>query len=134
MSGTETRHFHIGDILSVTTGRLVSPRLMGGIYDILNYMTGDDLYTHQLPRAMRECKPALLAQHPHLAWAKLGEITPENHAARLAELAATYGETLPVTPLAGGAHERRDPVEELADMLPDTPIIAVTGHQNGGKR
>lgn len=53
------REFHIGDILSITTERLVSPRLIEGVYDILNYMTGDNLMTHQLPRASRHCAPYL---------------------------------------------------------------------------
>ena len=57
-----SRDFHIGDILSVTTGRLVSPRRMDGVYDILNFMTGDNLFTHQLPRAARECAGPLAAQ------------------------------------------------------------------------
>jgi len=32
--------FHISDVLSITTGRLVSSRKMEGIYKILNHMTG----------------------------------------------------------------------------------------------
>lgn len=59
--------FHISDVLSITTGRLVSTRHMQGVYEILNYMTGENLYTHQLPRASRECAPAILAAHPDLA-------------------------------------------------------------------
>ena len=59
--------FHIGDVLSITTGKMVSPTGMDGIYKILNFMTGEDLYTHQLPRAMRVCAPHLLQQHPQLA-------------------------------------------------------------------
>jgi hypothetical protein len=58
--------FHISDILSVTTGLLVSSRHMEGIYDILNFLTGDNLFTHQLPRAMDECKPWLRTQFPEL--------------------------------------------------------------------
>jgi hypothetical protein len=53
------KQFHFSDILSVTTGRLVSTRHMDGIYDILNFLTEDNLYTHQLPRAMKECEPWL---------------------------------------------------------------------------
>lgn len=46
-----TKTFHLGDILTITTGRLVSPRHMEGVYDILNWMTGEDLLvTHQIPR------------------------------------------------------------------------------------
>jgi hypothetical protein len=45
------RTFDLGDVLSITTGRLVSQRGMDGIYDVLNFMTGDDLMTHQLPKS-----------------------------------------------------------------------------------
>jgi hypothetical protein len=63
----QTKRYHLGDILSITTGRLVSPRHMDGVYDILNFMTGDDLYTHQLPRAADECRPYLAKQFPQLS-------------------------------------------------------------------
>jgi hypothetical protein len=60
------RLFHISDVLSITTGRLVSSRHMEGIYDILNFLTGDELLTHQLPRAAKECEPWLKTQFPQL--------------------------------------------------------------------
>lgn len=60
------KKFHISDVLSVTTGRLVSTRHIDGIYDILNFLTGDKLFTHALPRASGECKPWLKAQFPQL--------------------------------------------------------------------
>ena len=48
---SESKRFHISDILSITTGRLVATRHVEGIYDILGFMTGEELFTHQLPRA-----------------------------------------------------------------------------------
>jgi len=60
------KRFHISDVLSVTTGRLVSYRHMDGVYAILNFLTGDNLFTHQLPRAMDECRPWLRTQFPKL--------------------------------------------------------------------
>lgn len=62
----KTKKFHLGDILSITTGILFSPRGVEGVYDILGFMTGNDLYTHQLPRASDECLPHLKYQHPEL--------------------------------------------------------------------
>lgn len=59
-----TKNFHIGDILSITTDFLVSPRGMDGIYDILNFITNDNLFTHQLPRVAKECRPFLLGKYP----------------------------------------------------------------------
>lgn len=57
-----SRRFHVGDILSITTGRLTSPRGMDGIYDILGYMTDDSPFTTQLGRFAEECKPYLEQQ------------------------------------------------------------------------
>lgn len=119
------RRFHIGDILSVTTGYLVSPSGMSGVYEILNYMTGDDLFTHQLPRAAEACRGPLLTQHPQLSEADCAGIDTYNHADRLAALVAQFGETLPVAPLSGGDYEPRDPITELAEMTA-APIILVT--------
>jgi hypothetical protein len=127
-----TKTFHLGDILSVTTERLVSPRHIAGVYDILNWMTGDNLFTHQLPRACGECKSPLLAQHPDLA----AIVPPEDFGAGkdsakdavdrwLAEQVAIYGETREVTPLVAGEHTRIDPLAEMRIIRPDAEIIAV---------
>lgn len=39
------KDFHISDLLSITTGRLVSKSGMDGIFNILNYMENDNLST-----------------------------------------------------------------------------------------
>lgn len=120
------REFHLGDILSVTTGLLVSPSHIGGVYDILNWMTGDNLFTHQLPRAAEECKPELLRQHPDLAKVVTRELHGEAEvAAWLTEQVAIYGEYLEVTPLAPEDHTRIGPLTELQMMRPGMPIVAI---------
>lgn len=119
--------FALGDILSITTGRLVSRDHMSGVHRILDFMTGDQLFTHALIRASQECKPALLAQHPQLADIEVPEnlVTAEQVYAWLSTQEVTYGETLPVEPLADGDHTVIDPIAELKMMCPDKPIIAV---------
>jgi len=125
---TDTKTFHIGDILSVTTGLLVSPRHIGGVYDILNWMTGDNLFTHQLPRAMDECAPSLRAQHPDLAAivppADFGD-SREAVEAWLAEQVTRFGETRQVAPLDPADHTYIDPVTEIRMMAPHAEIIAI---------
>lgn len=122
-----TREFHIGDILSVTTGRLVSPHGMGGVYDILNWMTGDNLMTHQLPRACEECAEPLLAQHPDLGDVSVPESanSEESVMAWLATMVERFGDTRPVEPLAPADHTRIDPIQELRMLKPDMPIIGI---------
>ncbi|MBM0239369.1 hypothetical protein JNW88_23520 [Micromonospora sp. ATA32] len=119
--------FHLGDILTVTTDKFVAPDGIGGVYRILNHMTGDNLFTHQLPRAATECKPELLRQHPDLA-----EIVPpakfenEAHVWRwLAEQTDRYGTHREVQPMPAGDHTRIDPLDELAMNHPDVRVISV---------
>ncbi len=52
MSGA-TRDFQLGDLLSVTAGRVLSPRGPDGIFDLLSWMTGERLY-FQLARVAVE--------------------------------------------------------------------------------
>lgn len=111
-----TRDFDLGDILSVTTGRLVSPRHMDGIYDILNHMTGDNLMTHQLPRALDLCQGPLLAQHPDLAGIVVPRIRTEAECETwLVGMKEEHGETRPVAPLA--EYTGVDPIEEACDIV-----------------
>ena len=65
------RVFSLGTVLSVTTGRLLSPAKRGdnGIrhcYELLGHMTGEAPCTHQLSRFAEECKPWLFRWFPEL--------------------------------------------------------------------
>lgn len=117
--------FHLGDILSITTGRLVSPRLMGGVYDILNYMTQDNLYTHQLPRAGDECKPWLLRQHPQLRTVDASSIDRDNWQDWLAEQVKLFGKELLVEPIPRDDHDYIEPIAELVEMVGSEKVIVV---------
>lgn len=136
--------FHISDVLSVTTGRLVSSRHMDGIYDILNFLTGDELFTHQLPRAMDECKLWLKSQFPKLfpddpfmeglliaLDIVIGKTAKTNLAAacvewvELVRTGVGLPEMLPVYEMGADMHTRIDPVEELRAMVGDEKVIVV---------
>lgn len=107
-----TRQFQLGDVLSITTGKLVSPRLIDGVYDILNYMTRDNLFTHQLPRAMRECAPWVLRQHPQLGEIDASSVSKGCWQDWLSEQVDRFGETLDVEPIPRDDHERIHPRED----------------------
>lgn len=126
-----SRPFHIGDILSITHEKLVSPRLIGGVYDLLGYMTGESLMTHQLPRASRECEANLRAQVPDLLGIEIpGNICDEETLHDwLDSVIEQYGETRDITPLPPGDHTVIDPIAELAMMRPDMPIIAIVADE-----
>ncbi len=120
-----TRHFHIGDILSITGEKLVSPRLIEGVYDICNFMTGDSLFTHQLPRAHDVCGPELLHQHPQLAGVDESSVNSQTWRAWLDEQIAKFGETLSVSPLPEGIWTTIDPILEAESMMGKGRVIAL---------
>jgi hypothetical protein len=68
-----TTMFALRVILTVTTGRLLTVGAgpqdngIGDLYELLNWMTEDNLFTHQLGRAAEECKPVILELYPELA-------------------------------------------------------------------
>ncbi len=111
------REFDLGDVLSVTTGKLVSPRHIGGVYDVLGFMTGETLMTHQLPRACDQAKPEVLRQHPDLdIEVPSGLNSEEEVLGWLATAKAVYGATRTLTPL-DPPPAPRDPIEEACDLV-----------------
>jgi len=141
--------FHIGDVLSITTGRLVSPSHMDGVCSILAFMTGDDnLFTHALPRVADECKPWLRVQYPQLFandWRGLAlmiealdKACKETQGDKkllddicqfwCGEVARTYKlpMEIPVEAIGEGMHLRIDPVEEAKAMIGDDKVIPIS--------
>lgn len=96
----ELKSFHISDVVSATTGRLVSLNGMQGIYDILSYMAGTDLFTHQLPTVSRQAEPLLKKAYPFLGEIVFPEINTEDDVkAFIDELVEKHGEYLIIFPL-----------------------------------
>lgn len=123
----QTRDFHIGVVLTITSGRMIAPNMMDDVYDICDFMSGDSNFTHQLVRVSNEIKDPLREQHPELAAV---EVSPdldtwEKINAFFETLYPKFGETVPVAPLAPGVHQSMDPITEFLAMRPDAKILPV---------
>jgi hypothetical protein len=119
-----TRTFDLGTVLSITTGVLFTT--MDNVYDILNYMTGDELFTHQLPRASRECAPAILRQWLCLKEVDATNIDKTNWKEFLGKQIKKYGNEFSIVPLVAFEHKYIDPMEEAEQMIGSkTKIIKV---------
>lgn len=117
--------FNTNDVLSVVTGRLMGD--IGGVYEVLNWMTGESLFTHQLPRVSREAKPVILARHQHLQSAvdEAEQVTPENYKTWCDTWNDRFGPQVAVPRMNADQHERIDPLSELAEKVPPDRIIAL---------
>lgn len=131
------KQFSLRDVLTVTTGRLLTQPKgerdngIGNLYELLNWITSDNLYTHQLPRAEDACRPWLIKCFPELAGAsdylyKLEELLAINRGrgqeainSWLSHLKTRYPdikETYDVTPMPGG-WVHIDPLTEAESMI-----------------
>ena len=133
----ESKYFHLSDILSVTTSRLLSD--IDGLYDILNFLTGDNLCTHQLPRASDECKPWLEHCFPSLCTPEmdikvkdlvkmlntnLGKKNPKMLIdGWLFTLTAKYGEMHEVPKMPAIFHKKKHPYIEMIEMMTKIEMI-----------
>jgi hypothetical protein len=113
--------FTLGQVLSIVTTRLMCD--MSGVYAILNHMTGQSLFTHQLLLAKDKCEPVLQAAFPSLAAIDLSVVTRENWATVLDDLARTHGNAFEVPTLEGWVYS--DPIESAIDMFGKDKVITV---------
>jgi hypothetical protein len=111
----ESRMFSLGTILSVTTGKLLCP--MDNLYEILNFLTGEQLYTHQLPRAGDAGKPYILQQYPQLVKINAEEVTGDNWKAYLSIWCFEFGTELELKPIPKEEQVSKNPIVELDKML-----------------
>lgn len=121
----ETKEFATRDVLSTVTGMLMGD--IGGVYQVLNWMTGESVFTHQIPRISREAIPVVLAAHPTLQQAidEATQVTPENFASWRDTWEDRYGPTISVPKFNADSHESIDPMSELAEKIHPDKIVSV---------
>lgn len=111
------KEFDLGSILNITTKRLFTS--MEDVYEVLNYLTGDSIYTHQLPRVMPIAKTYVLSLYPELTG--VGDTVEINSfddaKAFINEQKKVFGNKLPLSPMGKtDEYSYVDPIEEAIDM------------------
>lgn len=127
MNDTQSaKRFHVSDLLSVTTGKLLSTTHMEGVSGVLSHLTGQSLFTHQLGKAVDVSTPYLLEQFP---W--LDSLNPADGAdvpelmRWLGKVAAEHGEWHDVQPMPREVWGDPDPIADLVAMVGADRVIPV---------
>lgn len=129
----KTKQFHLGDVLSIITGRLISPRRYEGVNDILGFITEGNPFKRPLEEVRFECRPYLVEQFPQLASAEMDfavaelddllEITTSDAQARrvvvewLAKQVAKHGEMFLVKSLPVDTHRVKSPIAKAIEVM-----------------
>ncbi|TCM56192.1 hypothetical protein C8J36_103564 [Rhizobium sp. PP-F2F-G48] len=127
MSSPTTKIFPVDAVMSTVTGILVSEAGIGCIYEVLNWMTGESVYTHQIPRISREAAPVLIALYPDMQSAidEASQVNGDNWREWLATWRARYGDEIAVPVMNIAQHERIDPMSELVEMVSPERIVTI---------
>lgn len=104
----------IEQILSCTTGTLLCE--IEHVYEIMSFAVGQDLMTHQLPRAFEVCIEYWKEKHPEL-FVMPYEVSKENYKQWLEEAKKVIGETGTVSKLPEGLYEKKNPIAELVEKM-----------------
>lgn len=117
--------FPLADVLGTITGMLLGK--MEGIYRVSQFMCGEPVWTHQLPRIGREIRPVVLRQHPQLApiIQEAKAVTSENWQSMLEGWVERFGPTITLQPMGTDDHESIDPISELAEKVHPDRILPV---------
>jgi len=116
--------FTTGEIISAGTGRLCCP--IERMYVIYDFLTGDKLFTHQLPRAFRACEEWVKQQCPWVRELNEKDCTTDNWREWLAAAESKYGPTHELLPLPTGQWKACDPVAEAIELMEDkNKVIAI---------
>jgi hypothetical protein len=105
--------FKLESALSAVSGVLLCP--IGEVYEVLNHLTGDTLFTHQLPRAGKVCRIPVFKQHPFLKEIDTTDINRDNWPERLLETKEKYPNEVELSPIANWTHI--DPETEAIEMM-----------------
>lgn len=114
----------INTAVSTVTGKLLGT--VDEMYQFLDFMTGDKLFTHQLPRAEKVCRQFLVEQFNWLAEIKPESINTENWKDVLFEIVSNHGAELDIQPLPPGVWIHKDPLAELLEIQQAAAIKEIT--------
>lgn len=121
----ETKAFPTCDVVGAITGRLMGS--MDGVYQVLAWMAGEPIWTHQLPRVIGEAWVSAIAAIPALAVLKdeHPQVNAENAQAWRDCWLDRYGPVIAVPRMTPDQHERIEPQSELVEKIHPDRIFPV---------
>jgi hypothetical protein len=120
---SETREFTTGAVITVATGKMCAD--IGEIYEILNWLIGESLMTHQLPAASRAVEADVLRQHPWISELDTNSVNRENVRAWYDEIVERYGPRTTVSRTEGIDWVHGNAIQDLVDIAGERKIIGV---------
>lgn len=127
MTDAHNKDFPTEAVLTTITGRVLYEAGISAVYEVLQWMTGESVMTHQIPRISREARLAILALHPELkpTIAEAEQVDGSNWRIWRDTWIKRYGATISVPKMTADQHERIDPLSELVERVHPDKIAVI---------
>ena len=113
----EKRTFDFATMISIISGRMFTS--MEKLYDALNFLTQETIYTHQIPKILPPSAKHILKTYPELE--DIGKdviINSEEEAERfIKSLSQIFGNEFTLEPMSDEEYSHTDPFEDLKDLI-----------------
>lgn len=120
----ESRIFYLPEVLSVSAGPLLCEYTR--VKDLVCFLVGEDLFSHQMVRALKFCGPQLIKIYPCLGDVDPSTCTPHNWQEWLTEWSKKLPAEYTLYRLDGW--ERRDPFQEAEEIFGRGNVAFVIKH------
>jgi hypothetical protein len=115
--------FTLGQVLTVTSGKMLCEGGMKDLYEILNYLTGDEIYTHQIPSALDQCRPYVLSSYPFIETIDVSGINRANFIESISDMKMRHGNKFALDEIPHGEQRQRLIYDDLPDEALNKVII-----------
>lgn len=117
MSENNERNFDLGTVLTITSGGILFTN-MDNVYDILNFLSNDKIYSHQIARIIKVAQVYVLEKYPKLDGVGKDIIfnSEQDVKAFIDEQKIIYGDSFALSPMSEEMYQYIDPIEEMMDM------------------
>jgi hypothetical protein len=120
---SETREFTTGAVISAATGKMCCD--LDELYDILGWLVGESLMTHQLPGAATAVEGDLKRQHPWIAELDTDSVNRENVRAWYDGVVVVHGSRTTVARVEDPEWIRGNALQDLQDIAGGKPVLVV---------
>jgi hypothetical protein len=113
------------EVFSAIQGTLLCE--IGRVYEVLNFLTGDNLFTHQLPRAGREAQPHVFKAFPKMETISMDGVGKNNWKEYAKRVEDALGEYIEITPIPRDDHAFKNPISEAIELVGKDRVIVAGG-------
>jgi hypothetical protein len=119
------RDFDLGDILSVTTDTVVSPRGFKGIHELVEFICGQEVHVHQMSKIVEVCQIHILHMHPALRGVDASTVNEKTWPTWMEAQKQRFGSVLPIEPLRANHGLVGNPIAEGQEQFGRDNMVVI---------